>query len=468
MRTRAGNLSSPPSSGTKPSDEEVRYALLSVYYATLGQRFSISGAPSVLLPAEATSETLAGALETLSRDSQGALNEGLWLIVRNTPLRRSSRGRSPYPPEVEPYFSKGRQVELDELRREYRSGTNLFAAALVACRDQDWPQFQAILEVLTRDEVTDRMGFASVTELMFGQPPRQYLASMVGAVNRGSGEQQWKRASKQIARLEDEVGLSIYDFVEDLASAVAFQKFVVETDDADGDHPLTVFPVSSRIFQDTDELWTSATVTTLAKGDFETFCRVTEPSLWSRSSDVITKSSYVEDPFSLVPAPPSTAPLDNGEDRLLYEEAAISWGRDQSRQSVFRNVLNVARSVRAGPADAESSIDIVFSLCRSVSSDVLWDRRSGGIMMNQGFMKVRPMGGDTWRITSRKVLRFSDRTPYAGASGGVDFGQLLNYLAPAALSWWVETETYSLGDKPGGPPPSTSENGSEHGQRLHS
>jgi hypothetical protein len=59
---------------------------------------------------------------------------------------------------------------------------------------------------------------------------------------------------------------------------------------------------------------------------------------------------------------------------------------------------------------------------------------------------VRPLAENTWRITSRKVLRFADRTPRVGASGWLDFGQILNYLAPAALTWWVESETYSMGD----------------------
>ena len=48
-----------------------------------------------------------------------------------------------------------------------------------------------------------------------------------------------------------------------------------------------------------------------------------------------------------------------------------------------------------------------------------------------------------WRVTTRKVLRFSDRTPYSKPTGGMDFGQLLNYLAPAAVTWWLETDFYS-------------------------
>ena len=45
-------------------------------------------------------------------------------------------------------------------------------------------------------------------------------------------------------------------------------------------------------------------------------------------------------------------------------------------------------------------------------------------------------------MTTRKVLQFSDRAPYSNPTGGMDFGQLLNYLVPAAVTWWLETDFY--------------------------
>ena len=56
---------------------------------------------------------------------------------------------------------------------------------------------------------------------------------------------------------------------------------------------------------------------------------------------------------------------------------------------------------------------------------------------------ARPLGNNRWRVTTRKVLQFSDRAPYSNPTGGMDFGQLLNYLAPAAVTWWLETDFYS-------------------------
>lgn len=70
----------------------------------------------------------------------------------------------------------------------------------------------------------------------------------------------------------------------------------------------------------------------------------------------------------------------------------MAWGRDTSQQSVFENVLNVSRSFQRVPGHRRKAITIDFSLCRSIASRVLWDVRSGGIMMNEGYMRVVPRG----------------------------------------------------------------------------
>jgi hypothetical protein len=41
------------------------------------------------------------------------------------------------------------------------------------------------------------------------------------------------------------------------------------------------------------------------------------------------------------------------------------------------------------------------------------------------------------------VLRFSDRTPNSSAPGWLDFGEMLNYTTPAAVTWWLETDLCS-------------------------
>ena len=81
----------------------------------------------------------------------------------------------------------------------------------------------------------------------------------------------------------------------------------------------------------------------------------------------------------------------------------------------------------------------------SCESRYLWDARAGGILLDQGFIKARPVGSDgkTWRVTIRKVLRFADRTPSSWGDTPLQFGESLNYLAPAALSWWLQSDLYA-------------------------
>ena len=62
--------------------------------------------------------------------------------------------------------------------------------------------------------------------------------------------------------------------------------------------------------------------------------------------------------------------------RLVEETAAISWRRDAGQQAWFHNVLRIDRfTVDHGLG----TIDLEFSLSRSIGSRVLWDERAGGI-----------------------------------------------------------------------------------------
>jgi hypothetical protein len=436
----------PGPSVSGPDEAAQKYAMLSVYYAAPGREFAISGAPSIFVPPEVTPQSLASALEVLSEDEQ-RLEQALWLIVRNTPVRPAWSTDRRYPPEINAYLDQDEQDELDARRRSWRRGASLLAACVSACRNGDRPQFDALRGAMSAPAIRTNSGFAKLARLLFDQMPAQFLEE---AEQTSTDPDRWERARDRITAIETEIGVGIGDYVEQLAATAAYESFVdLLQHRSSTRHPvMTVYPVSSVIKQSTDQLWTSATVTTLARGDFETLYAATEPANWHIDNDVIKTSHYVDDPLSL-----ERVHTDLGNEGkvhgLLYEEAAISWGRGSGQQGSFRNVLNVSRKAVRGRQHDRSFIDLTFSLCRSISSEVLWDSRHGGIMLNEGFMRVRPLGGGRWRVTSRKLLRFSDRTPYTGASGWADFGQMLNYLAPAALSWWVETETYGLGQRTG-------------------
>lgn len=431
--TGAADTTAPP-----VSDALVKYAMLSVYYDSIDDQFTVSGAPSIAIPPEMKPLPLAEALAILSGDPD-RLAKALWQIVRTTPIRQAHDEDSRYPPEIEPYLSRADQVELDNDRIEYRRGASLVSACLRACHHDDRPLFDALREATEVGTLRRNQGFEKVVQLLFNEEPEAFI-SRIG--------EHWSETWQQIDAIEREVGTGIAAYVEQLAATAAYQAFIEKRSRWRNDTKrasLTVYPVSSVIKQSTEQLWTMATVTTLATGNYRDLLRAADPANWHDGSDVISRSDYITDPMR--PDDRSPAPPKPDGHRFLHEVAAMTWGTDPAQRAEFRNVLNVTQSVDQPPRPARPTIDVEFSLCRSISSDVLWDHRRGGITMNEGFLRISPLGRRHWRITSRKLLKFSDRTPYSGGTGLTDFGQMLNYLAPAALSWWVETETYSLGQR---------------------
>lgn len=148
----------------------------------------------------------------------------------------------------------------------------------------------------------------------------------------------------------------------------------------------------------------------------------------------------------------------------MFENVNVRFGLDDVHSGGFTNVLSIPKFTK----HPQRGITLPFKLCRSVDSRIFWDARAGGILIDGGFIVARPVltGGGAgnaevvpiegrWRVTTRKVLRFSDRTPYATAPGWLDFGQMLNYLAPSAVTWWLETDFYGAEslNKPDDPPP---------------
>jgi len=424
---------------TQPvSDALAKYAMLSVYYDSIDDQFTVSGAPSIAIPPEVKPLPLAEALGILRNDPD-RLAKALWQIVRTTPIRQAHDDDPRYPQEIEPYLSRADQLELDDERIKYRRGASLVSACLRACHHDDRPLFDALRQATEVGTLRQNQGFKDVVRLLFNEEPEAFISRI---------DEHWSDTWRQIDDVEREVGIGIAAYVEQLAATAAYQAFIEKRPRWRNDTkraPLTVYPVSSVIKQSTEQLWTRATVTTLATGNYHDLLKAADPANWHDGSDVISRSDYISDPMR--PDDHSQTAPKPGVTGFLHEVAAMTWGDDQAQRAEFRNVLNVTQSVEKPPRPARPTIEVKFSLCRSISSDVLWDHRRGGITMNEGFLRITPLGRSHWRITSRKLLKFSDRTPYSGGTGLTDFGQMLNYLAPAALSWWVETETYSLGQR---------------------
>jgi len=86
-------------------ERQLRLALLSVYYQTVGRKFEVRGAPSVMLPPEVQPMSLANALEVIS-DSPTRLREALWRIVQSVPLDQTEQAEDygRYPAAMIPYL----------------------------------------------------------------------------------------------------------------------------------------------------------------------------------------------------------------------------------------------------------------------------------------------------------------------------------------------------------------------------
>jgi hypothetical protein len=266
---------------------------------------------------------------------------------------------------------------------------------------------------------------------MLGRSPSEVLDDLSDPV-----------AMKRLRRLASEVGLDLYEYVGDFADAAAFLDWWEPEPKS-----MTVYPAACAIRQDSSTLITTVTVTALVSCcDFATMARSVDPQCWQCSSDVVTGTRYVEGVYDLTPAQivsPGKG-LADGESRLLEEAVSVSWGFDENQVGSFHNVLRIDPFL---VDEHNGTIDVGFSLARSIDSTILWDQRGGGILIDQGYMKVRRISEQSWRVTSRKVLKFSDRSPNASGPGWLDFGQMLNYLAPAALCWWLESEMDSAADQ---------------------
>ena len=220
-----------------------------------------------------------------------------------------------------------------------------------------WEQFRALSGLLRNAPDRPSSGITEVISLLLGVSADAYLDSI-------SIEGERKRAQAQIQSLEHEVGLNIYEFVEQFADAAAFSEFAkkhVCSTPYGGDGDLRVYPASSVIRQDRRTLTTSATATTLVTGKPVALGIATDPQAWEWSSDVIKRACYVRDPFGS-DAQSLSEPLGMGFEgfRLLKEDAVFAWGRRSDERSSFSNVLNVEHKVaHPGPRSAKDQHQVL-------------------------------------------------------------------------------------------------------------
>jgi hypothetical protein len=409
-------------------ERSLRYAMLSVYFRTIGGQLETRGAPVVAVTPDVEPLTLEEALARLE-PWPARLWDAYWRIVRAVPVEawegRGSARR--YPSAFVERLGSEKVEELDKLRGRARASAHLLAAALLACADGDWEGAKTLADRL-ESKANQQLNVA--TRGVLGQTAHEFVRSLAS-----SSRAKKKRTKTELTKLQAQVGLNINDFVEDFMDTAAFARFKERQKPKP---PETVLGSSCIVRQDTNTLTTTATVTTLVKTDFDVLKKQIDPLGWPACSDVIEHTGYLEDPFDMgseIPDLPVGVAFD--EPRFLFERVGVHWGLDDVQTGEFRNVLAVDRfSVN----EERKTITLPFRLYRSIDSRILWDERAGGILIDGGYILVRPVGDGRSRVTSRKVLKFSDRTPYSNAPGWLDFGEMLNYLAPASVAWWLETE----------------------------
>jgi hypothetical protein len=407
-------------------DDALRQAMLSVYFRSLGSELETTGAPAIAVPPYVEPQPLDEALAILET-REDLLWDAYWRIVRSVPVG----GR--YPAALVRRLGRDKINEIDTARRQARADAQLVGDVLVAIADERWSVARALAPLLLQQRADADPTKADLLETL----TRATLdVSVEGLHDRAMGEDEG--AAEELHTLQNDVGIDLEDFVADFADTVAFDGFRPADARQDG---MSVMTSSCVVRQNTETLTTTATVTALADAeDFKVLARAIDPLGWPKRSNVIVRTAYMDDPFRLDSLWTTELGQSFTDPRLLFEEVDVRWGADDTQTGRFRNVLVIPHfEVDEG----EESIDLEFALYRSIDSRLLWDSRAGGIRVDDGYIQVRKVREGRWSVTSRKVLMFSDRTPYSNLPGWLDFGQLLNYLAPASVTWWLETEIYT-------------------------
>lgn len=440
------------------SGDDQRAAMLSVYYHALGRKLELRGAPAVLMPPEVEPIALGKALGTLRSASEIQFNRALWTIARVTPPLDGNMAvqLQRYPAELLDVLTAREEEKLlqfEELRRDYLSDAHLLGEALGsyarAGGDRERSRIDTYIGAFEDEDrgalsdAVELIGALGMRENAAGQKVAISIVDFLSDIADKRGETA-AREAERLSKLSVEVGLPLTTFMEEFANAVAFTRSLPTSA---GGAALTVLPTSSVTVQDARSLLTTITVTALVKTqDFRALCVGMDPQCWSMCSQAFKDSTYIDssDYRPRPRRPDRVGRTFSSSPRLLEERVRIVWGISKQEIGYFHNLLNI-RKFRLSPDEDPRSVSVEFDLNRCISSKIMWDIRPGGILIDQGYAKARPLGSGVYRVTMRKTLQFSDRTPYSGGAGWNDLGQLLNFLAPAALSWWVESEMYSHG-----------------------
>jgi hypothetical protein len=436
------------------TDERLVSAMLSIQFHSLGREGQIGRPPSLLLPPDLQPLPLDEALDVVrDRPDAPLWREVTWTLLRGTPHppfglpERQTQFAVRYPQPVR-FFCATQEIEFplqefDRMRGTYRSDARLFASALLAFALDQPKAFEVLRCAIEERAGTGKSLFASpsLKQVLGGQGAEGFLDFIngTGGELRG-GLTQRERCIQSLYNLEDDVGVSLETYIGEFADTIAFMELWPRAvGDAAAGMP-TVYPAFTVARQDPQTLTTMVTATALVTGtNVEPLTVGMDPRSWAGMSTWFRNVEYVD--ASLRPKSPG--PIgESHEPALLHEVVDIHAREGRTSMGSFENLLWVTFDVDKDTQSNKGFATLQFSLARSIRSRLLWDDRPGGLLVNGGWTKLRCLGPGLWRITSRKVLRFADRTPRTGREGPFDFGQSLNFLAPSTLSTWLESDIY--------------------------
>lgn len=442
---------------TEPErDDRFSAAMMSVYYHSLGRQLELRGAPAVLLPPAVQPMPLTAALDIVKTKHVDRRREVMWTLLRSAPAPPVYRAEPTfdlrYSAPVQ-RFAVSQDFDLpgyDALRRDYRTTSSLFGAALSAFARKQKGAFEALRTAYREaEEERDRRGFADAVHdhgPLGGARPEKYLELLDTETEVPLGPDE---CAKGLAHLEEDVGMDLQTLVGGLSDAMAFLDVCAgSTLRQAADSALTAYPTAAVVVQDNQTLTTTVTVTTLVNAcDLKTVTEALDPLNWKKYSDAFHRVFYVDTDgsrFTEIPAVAREPGIwDKARDVLLEERVRVPSGLNPSVIAEFRNILSLNFDWQPDVEAHRPCATLTYRLYRSIRSRYLWDARPGGILVDEGYIKIRWIARNAWRLTVRKVLRFADRTPQSWGDTPLQFGQSLNYLTPAALSWWLQSDMYN-------------------------
>jgi len=436
--------------------------MLSIQFHAQGREGQVGPPASVLLPPELRPLPLDAALDIVRLEADpDRQRDAAWTVLRGTPHppfgARVSKYTLRYPQAMRFFFANLEHSfdleHFDELRAQFRGEARLFGAALIAYSLGKTKAFEALQAVILEPPEagietsfaqailsTGALGGGSIEDFLtfIGRLDESPRRRTVDAQRMSPRE----RCMQSLSSFEDEVGTSLDIYAGEFADTVAFMHLWHQERELDRD-AVTVYPAFTVVAQDPRTLTTMVTATSLVKAKrLRQLTPGMDPRTWTSLSKTFRSVEYVDEGT----LERKDLGIDFGTSHgpeLLRENVLIHGRAGGTEIGYFDNLLWSTLTVKEVKRHPEKGwANLEFRLNRCVRSRFMWDERSGGLLIDAGWTKLRSIGPGLWRITARKALRFTDRTPQAGADGPLDFGQALNYLAPSTLSAWLEHDIY--------------------------